>query len=181
MKSRSHGFSLVELMIGMVIMAILMAVAVPSFQAWLLNVQIRNAAENIQLGLQRARAEAVARNTDVSFVLAPVAAQDQVSWTVQLPGGGGGPNGEPFDKNVASEGSKSVLRAVLPVGATTVTFNNSGGLVVPGVNIASVALDVDPVLLPAAQSQDLVVTVSTLGTIRMCDPNVVSPNSRACN
>jgi hypothetical protein len=62
-----------------------------------------------------------------------------------------------------------------------VTFNNSGGLVVPGVNIASVALDVDPVLLPAAQSQDLVVTVSTLGTIRMCDPNVVSPNPRACN
>jgi hypothetical protein len=124
----------------------------------------------------------VARNTNVSFVLAPAAAQDQVSWTVQLPGGGGGPNGEPFDKNVASEGSKSVLRAVLPVGATRVTFNNTGGLAfAPGVDIASVALDVDPALLPAAQSQDLNVTVSALGTIRMCDPNVVSPNPRACN
>jgi type IV fimbrial biogenesis protein FimT len=50
-------------MIGIAIMAILLGLAVPSFQTWFQNIQIRNAAESITNGLQRARAEAVARNT----------------------------------------------------------------------------------------------------------------------
>ncbi len=179
-KSRSLGFSLIELMVGLVIMGILIAIAVPSFQNWLLNAQIRNAAESIQLGMQRARAEAVARNTNVSFILAPQGADNEVSWTVDLPGGGGGPNGEPIDKNVASEGSKKVLRAVLPPGATTVTYDNTGNLV-GGVNITSVALDVSPTLMPSAVSQDLMVTISAFGKVKMCDPNVANTNPRACN
>ena len=60
---------MIEMMIGVALLGILFGLAAPNFKAWLMNSRIRNAAESIQNGLQRARAEAVAQNTNVEFVL----------------------------------------------------------------------------------------------------------------
>ena len=49
--------TLIEMLIGLVILGVLMALGVPSFFAWLQSTQVRNAAESIQNGLQLARAE----------------------------------------------------------------------------------------------------------------------------
>lgn len=72
-----HGVSLIEVMIGVVIVAILLAAGVPSFSTFIQNSHIRNAAEAIQNGLNLARAEAVRRNTNVQFTLGA-----DFSWTV---------------------------------------------------------------------------------------------------
>lgn len=170
LKSGSRGFSLIELMIAITVMAILMGLAVPSFKIWMQNSQIRNGAESIQNGLQRARAEAVARNANIEFVLGV-----DSSWVVKLVGGAN------IDARPANEGSKNVTRTVLPVGATTVTFNNFGGVVANADASATLTqVDLDSPLIAAADSQNLRVTVGLGGNARMCDPNVAAPNPRGC-
>jgi len=67
MMFRSRGFSLIELATVIAIIGTLMALGIPSFQTWLRNVKIRNAAESLQNGLQFARMEALRRNERVSF------------------------------------------------------------------------------------------------------------------
>jgi type IV fimbrial biogenesis protein FimT len=61
------GFGLLELMVGIAIFAIAMALAAPAFADWMRNVRVRSTAESIQSGLYFARAEAVRRNTVVRF------------------------------------------------------------------------------------------------------------------
>ena len=61
--ARQRGLTLIELMIGVVITGILLAMGVPSFASWLQSSQIRTAAGSILDGLQLAHAEAIRRNT----------------------------------------------------------------------------------------------------------------------
>ena len=70
MRTRSAaGMTIIELLIGFVIVGVLLALGVPSFSAWLQNLQVRNAAETIFNGLQLARANAVQRNKSVTFTM----------------------------------------------------------------------------------------------------------------
>jgi len=167
--TRPSGFSLVELMIGIAVMAILLGVALPSFQTWIRNTQIRNAAESITNGLQRARAEAVAQNTNVTFALG---ATDS-SWTVTAA------DGTPIDSRAAAEGSTDVtctaLAADLATAATTITYNSLGQVVANAASLARVTLTA------VGGSQNLRVEISAGGGARMCDPSLaVGSSSRAC-
>ena len=62
-----RGVTLIELMIGLAIVALVLFVAVPSFGIFLQNSQIRNAAGSVLDGLQLARNEAIRRNSPVRF------------------------------------------------------------------------------------------------------------------
>lgn len=169
-KFQSAGFSLIELMVGIAILAILLGLALPSFQTWIQNSQIRNAAEAIQNGLQRARAEAVTRNANVEFVLGA-----DTSWVVRVVGGAN------IESRSSSEESKNVTATITPVGATTVTFNSVGGL---GINTDGSAtltqVELDSSVLPTATSRKLRVTIGVGGNTRMCDPNAPVSSPRAC-
>lgn len=159
-------------MIGVVVLAILAGLAIPSFQSFLQNAQIRNAAESVQNGLQRARAEAVGRNTNVEFVLGTGS-----SWVVKIAGGAD------IESRSGNEGSRDVTVAVTPVGATTVTFNNLGGVRQPTNADGSAPftqINFDSSKLTAAASQDLRVTIGVGGNVRMCDPNAPASSPRAC-
>ena len=163
-----RGFSLVELMIGISIIAILMALAMPSFQSWIRDIQIRNAAEAITSGLQRARAEAVARNTSVAFALGT-----DSSWTVSVV-----TPAATIESRSSNEGSKDTTRTVLPAGATTVTFNNLGAIVANNGGSASLT-QVD--LTAVGASRNLRVTIGVGGNAKMCDPSLAAGTSpRAC-
>lgn len=64
-----RGFSLVELMIGLAIVAFLLMMGVPAFGTYIQNAKLRSTADNFYSGLQSARAEAVKRNTPVEFIM----------------------------------------------------------------------------------------------------------------
>jgi type IV fimbrial biogenesis protein FimT len=156
--TKSRGFSLIELMVTIAVMAIMASIAIPSFQSWLRNTQIRNAAESVTNGLQRARSEAVARNTRISFTLGA-----DSSWTINVV-----TPASVLEQRLATEGSKNVTRTVLPAGATAVTFNNFGQIVA-NANASPPLTQVD--LAAVGGSQNLRVTIGAGGNARMCDPN----------
>ncbi len=65
----SSGFTLIELMVGLAIVAVLLGLGVPSLSAYMANSKIRAAASNFSADLQFARAEAIRRNGGVGLVL----------------------------------------------------------------------------------------------------------------
>lgn len=169
---KPRGFTIVELMIGLAIVAILVFSAVPSYTAWMQNTKIRNATESVLNGLQLARTEAIRRNVNVQFDLSTDSA-----WTIQVADA----TAEIVQQRAAAQGSSGVTVTVQPAGATRVTFN-SLGRVVGASPITAVTFDVPPEKLPAELSRDLRVTVSPAGRVRMCDPSVTdAADIRNCN
>lgn len=180
-KFGQSGFTLVELMIGVVVLSILLGIAVPNFQVWIQNTQIRNAAESVQSGLQMARAQAVARNANVEFTLGA-----GLNWSVNWINAGV-KTSLPNMTKAANEGGANVSAAVLPTGASTITFNSLGG--VNPVNDPAGSGPGTPPLTSItlsssmANSKPLMVTVGTGGNTRMCDPTLPaysSTNPRGC-
>lgn len=160
-------------MIGIVIMAILVALAGPTYKGWIANSKIRNAAESILNGLQLARAEAIRRNTPVSFALGV-----RSNWTVSCPACAP----TTIQSRTEGEGSSSDVTVAAPDG-TTFTFDNFGQVTspIPGIGFAVVGVDINTAILSAADSRDLQIVIYKGGNIRMCDPNVATVgDSRKC-
>jgi len=63
------GVTLIELMVTVAVLAIGLSLAAPSFTQQIANYRLRTASESIINGLNYARAEAVRRNSPVSFTL----------------------------------------------------------------------------------------------------------------
>lgn len=59
--SQGQGLTLIELMIGLAILAVLLSLAVPSFQAYLQRQRLKAAALTLEVDLREARHEAVRR------------------------------------------------------------------------------------------------------------------------
>lgn len=60
-----RGFSLVELLVAVSVLAVLMAMAVPNFTTWIRNARVRTVAEALQASIRLAQAEAQRRNQSV--------------------------------------------------------------------------------------------------------------------
>lgn len=185
MKKTSHsaGFSLIELMIVVSIIIITSSIAVPSFKAWIQNTQIRTAAESIHGGLQKARTEALKRNTNIFFRLGANSA-----WTVgcvtvvntDADGDGFADCPAIIDQRSSKEGSSSnITITVAPAGATDVVFTNLGIKSSTVANqLTSVAVDMSSSIMAASDSRELNVTISSGGEARTCDPNAT--DARHC-
>jgi len=64
--SKNNGFTLIEMMIAVAIIAILMAIAVPSFQDFIRNNRISSEYNQMIATLQAARGEAIKRGTTIT-------------------------------------------------------------------------------------------------------------------
>jgi type IV fimbrial biogenesis protein FimT len=199
-----RGVTLIELSIGVAIMAILLALGIPSFGAWIQNAQIRTAAESVQNGLQLARAEAVRRNTAVQFALTGA------DWTV----GCNTPAADcpaSIQTRSGAEGSASAVitpSEVLPSGAAAGTSTFTGAVIFNGLGRVDTNSTTNPASIAAGDNASFLVTnstgkcvacaagstwddcpttagprrclrvvVSTGGQIRMCDPALAGPTA----
>lgn len=66
-RSNRSGFTLIELMITIAVLAVLAAIALPSFKSTIERRQVIGAAENLQTDLQYARSEAIKQNKNIFF------------------------------------------------------------------------------------------------------------------
>jgi len=202
MLNRVHsGFSLVELIVGMAILALLMALGLPQYATFVSNARLRATAEGISNGLNLARAEAVKRNGRVELlfideepieplvnVVAPVV--NGPNWLVRA----WVPTASAFDfveGKLGAEGSGKTgtpgveVSTVTPgVYDGTVTFTGFGALA-SGQPLSfevtySTAGACDTTATPGPM-RCLNVNVTPGGQIRICDPKITAAkDTRAC-
>lgn len=173
LKHGTSGFTLIELMIGIAILAVLISVALPEFSTWIQNTKIRTAAESVQTGLQLARAEAVRRNTNVQFAFTTGS-----GWSISVAS-----TGEVVQSRAEEEGNTAGITVTRSPGtATRVTFNSLGRVTTNAdASAALTQVVIDTPSLAAAKSRELRLNITTGGSIRMCDPNVTdSGDPRKC-
>jgi type IV fimbrial biogenesis protein FimT len=82
---RDNGFTLIELMVVLSILAIFATLAAPSMVSLIATQRVRSAAGDLQLTLMKARSEAIKRNTSVSVVR--TGANWNSGWTIADPAG----------------------------------------------------------------------------------------------
>jgi type IV fimbrial biogenesis protein FimT len=167
-----EGFTLIELMIVLVILAVMAFLALPNFNVWLQNTQIRTAGEGILNGMQLARAEAIRRNTQMEMRM-----DVQSGWTVRVVG-----TGEVVQSRLHSEGTSAASVTIAPVGATKITFDSFGSVVDPNPDATAriTEIKVDSAAIAAAESRELCVMVKVGGNIRLCDPQAAADDTRTC-
>jgi type IV fimbrial biogenesis protein FimT len=194
---RSRGMTLIELAVTVTILAMLLVGAGPSVGAWIRNTQVRNTASSMLAGLNRARNEAIRRNTDVRFSLVSLAdsavmgsscalSDAGVSWVVSVrnptancqyaPATVAADANDPMivETNAGGVGGKNVVIAAKiadgSAAANTVTFNSFGRVA-----------DAAPIGFINVSNTDagndyrrLRLEIGGGGTVRMCDLGVTA-------
>jgi type IV fimbrial biogenesis protein FimT len=163
---RVCGFSLIELMTVVAIVAVSAVLAAPTFAQQLANFRVRGAAEGIVNGLNLARAEAARRNSSVSLTLSASGggwsvAQVSPAAAIQSRAGGETPG-----INIAST-----------TVSQTVTFLPTGF-----VDTSAVRLEQVTVSSSTAGTNSRQINILGGGLVRVCDPTVASGSNdpRAC-
>lgn len=159
-KAQQRGFTLIELMVTVAIMAILAAIAYPSFTDLIERNRLKGATEGLFADLQFAKAEAIKRNQDVTLT-----ATTGTSWKydITLP-----------DATVLKSVKAADVRGVTLSAAT-----NAGKTVFKPVrstaDAASFTMQRD-----SDTSQTMKVKVSDLGRILICSDSSAVLGYKSC-
>ncbi len=157
-RRRARGLTLIELMITVVVLAIGLALAAPSFTQQLANYRLRTASEGIINGLNYARAEAVRRNSPVSFTLSAngsgwTVAQVTPATTLQS----------------RADGDTSGITATSTTSSRSVTFNATGFVDGSATRMSQINLS-----STASNSETRRIDIFGGGLIRVCDPAITA-------
>ncbi|HEV7914545.1 MAG TPA: prepilin-type N-terminal cleavage/methylation domain-containing protein [Albitalea sp.] len=176
-----RGFTMIELMITVTLLAILMALAVPYVTSMVRNNRVRTVTETLQNGIRTAQAEAVRRSRQTVFSLTAAepgdtsaAVANGSNWAIHtIP-----PvlNGEARDF-IQGGVLADFAAGVTITGPASICFNSIGRLTVnnaPGVVGANCLVNAAQpprydITVPGAD-RPLSVMVALGGQVRMCDP-----------
>lgn len=162
--ARSGGFTTIELAIVLLILGILAAIGLPSFNQFITQNRIKASTEALQNGVQLARGEAIRLNQKVRFTLGVGTA-----WSVNIDTGGAIVQ----ESRASGEGgSADVVSLAAPAGATQVTFNGLGRIVA-NTNASDVlaAIDISVAGAPADTVRRIQVS-NPGGQVRICMPAI---------
>lgn len=199
---RSAGFSTLELMIGIAILGILIAVGMPSMSAWLAGSKVAGAAEFYAEGFKMARAQAVMHNSASRITLDENATTGQMDWQVDIcfpvagalcnAGSGGWSTTTSAAANDPDGSFRSVLRSAItlpdtksmtqtlsPPGATDIYFT-SLGWVDTSFSPRLARIDMAPAAGRAGAFPTTAVAVTLAGVAVKCSPTAPAHDSRAC-
>lgn len=200
MRPYNRGFTLVELMVGLVILSVLLAVGVPSMRSWLLANNAQASSEFYAEGLRMARSEAVKRNAVTRMILTPNTTSGQMDWQVDLcvptpsasctDASGSWSTTTSVNSDAHSTDFKSVQRLATklpptsamtlttsPSGATTVYFTPLGWVNTAFANSLTM-ITLAPVTANAFPTGAVAVTLA--GTVNKCLPGAAAGDSRRC-
>lgn len=194
------GFSLIELMVTIAVLAIMLLLGMPTLTSYLQNQKLRGTVENFLSGIQLAHSEAVKQNLDVDFVFTnddPVGA-DKVTAAATV-------NGRNWQVRTATVGNPQYIEGKLGAEGAGVSSTGTSPITVSSNGLASIRFNglgqmkgqTTPVLIQFANPNGgdcasaggpmrcLNILVSPGGQIKLCDPalsaaQIAARDSRAC-
>jgi type IV fimbrial biogenesis protein FimT len=188
-QTRPRGFTLIELMVALAIVALLLLLGMPSFTTFLRNSEIRSTSESLINGLRAATAEAANRNRKVTFELASATGADWKFWVLD--------EDDVTPKTIQTYAKKeaglNTKITITPAGKLTVAFNGLGRVDIdpasPNNHIRQI--DIDSIVAGEARPMRIIVddpnppAAGKPRGLRMCDPDpalalLVPPDPRAC-
>lgn len=178
-----RGFSILELMVTVSILAILIGIGMPQMAQWIQRMTVSSASELVQNGLRQAIGEAIRRNTEVDFILTDgtpsvsgvaslVAKQNGANWAIRVV------DTTASNRYVNGHLTKELSTDVTLQGPAGVRFNGSGrvldltGTPVGGKQIFRVTR--------SGSGLAYCVFVTPGAAVKMCDPSRASGDPRAC-
>lgn len=193
----SSGFTLIEMMVTVVVLAILTLLAMPSMSTWIRTSKVRSVAESLQNGLRQAQNESVQRSRQTVFSLTDdkphigatdmTAKEDGVNWSVNA-----------LKLMETGESSSFVTAGILTDvgsgvaidGPASICFNSVGRVVANssaaltnvtgGATCSADALPTYDINLEGARRLRVVVGLG--GQVRMCDRDrSLATSSDGCN
>lgn len=169
------GFTLVELMVTIALLAFLLLVAYPTFATMLANLRVRAVADGVLSGLQYARGEALKRNQSITFRFDPASGVGG-GWQVLLP-----------DTTLIQQQSAAggAVEAGMTGGNVDIVFDNLGRRLLPAAPPATLGIDITNPGVAACETAGgsircLRVTVALGGGLRLCDPRRPVGDPQAC-
>jgi type IV fimbrial biogenesis protein FimT len=192
------GFTILETMVTLTVLAILTVIAIPNMRTWIANNKVRGVADALQNGLRLAQSESLRRSRQVVFVFTnsptptaiPLAAAAGAnSWAMYtVPSLAGALEIPQFiQAGELSNAGTGVTITSAPATAV-ICFNSAGRLVAnPSANVTAITggvvcnQPVGPQLFTIAATsggdRPLQVTLGLGGQVHMCDPNVAISDS----
>ncbi len=193
LRARPRGFTLVELVVTIALLAVLLGLAAPSFTTWTRNTQVRTVSDALQNGARLAQTEALRRSRQVVFFLT----NDSACGTGTAPAANGAfwairtvPLTSGDTAEVVQCGNLSDRAGGVDIsGPTAICFNSMGRQVAnasPGIGSTACTLASAGVstynVSGARADRALRVLVSLGGQVRQCDParTLSSTNPDGC-
>jgi type IV fimbrial biogenesis protein FimT len=161
MKTRSRGVTLLELMIGITVLGILMAIAVPGFTNFTLQTRVTAASNDLVTALNLARSEALRASAPAVACASSDGAtcSDSTEWSqgwIVFADADG--DGDVDDRELRQVWPATHPRLTLATAVSRVTYNAMGMITTPGTfDIATAGCAVE---------REVVTTVSLSGSIR---------------
>ncbi|WP_024300981.1 GspH/FimT family pseudopilin [Pseudogulbenkiania sp. MAI-1] len=166
-RARHRGFTLVELLVTLAVLAILMALAVPSFGDLIDRGRLSSAADTLYADLQFARSEAIRNNQNVV-----VSFQSGSSWCYGMVLGSSA-----CDCSVSNSAAANycALKRVTAADFSQVSIPDAASITFAAGQtgfdpVRGVALGSGAVTLQSARGKQATVSLALLGRVSLCSP-----------